>query len=158
MFIQRNRFEEFAGLKLLSEVLFLGLMIALFLGLSGVPSNAYSADMQDQADAPRPRCLVQQMTLVSSRVETNDEDHPALVLVLRWEHAPEFSGEEVRGTLFIDRSDSPAGCAVACRLDSTRLLASPVLTVRIPMGDHDSPSGFHDVQNSQLQARFIHRN
>ena len=161
MLYQRRCCEEYAGLKLLSDVILVVLMVfivALFLGASGLAAKAYSADVEDQLESTRPECRVHDMKLISSSIEMDVRSRTTLVLELAWKTEMAFSNDQLRGTLFIDRSDSPTGCVVACRLDSRKLLESPMLTGRIPIDGDDSRSGFHDIEDMDVQARFVRRN
>ncbi len=148
-------------MKLLSDVILVVLIliaVALFLGASGLATKAYSADVQPLSNQGLVECQVHDMTLLSCGIEMDADRRSSLVLELVWDRNMKFPDGELRGTLFIDRSNSPTGCVVACRLDSRKLIQSPMLTVRVPLDGDDSRSGFRDVQDMQVHARFVQRN
>ena len=148
-------------MKRLSDVILVVLIVfivALFLGASGLAAKAYSADVKDQSNPARTESRIHDMRLISSSIEMDFESRTSLILELAWKTEVTFSNDELRGTLFIDRSDSPTGCVVACRLDARKLRESPILTVRIPIDGNHSRSGFHEVESMELHARFVQRN
>jgi len=147
-------------LKLLSDVIlaFLLLSVAvLFLTGNSFATSAYSADVQEQSKSTIFRPVIHDLNPMSVQVIVDQDRRESLVLELGWMTEWSFSREDMRGTLFIDRADSPVGWIVACRLDTSRLRVSPRLTVRIPIEDGDSGSVLRGLGAMDFQARFVQR-
>ncbi len=152
--------REFSGLKLLSDVIlmFVLLLVAVvFLTGNGFATSAYSADVQTQSKPSGQRHVVHDLNPRSCRLVADRSGRESLILELGWRTPQEFSLGDMRGTLFIDRSDSPVGCVVACRLDTSKLRVSPLLTVRIPLEHGNYGSDFRDASTMVLKARFVER-
>lgn len=148
--------EDYDHLKALSDIITGTLLMAMLLGIGGLASHAHSAGPVVLSDSQSKVYLVQDLELLSITIDEQSTDR-SMVLELKWDSDEMPLNGEIRGTLFVDRVDSPKGCVVACRLDPENLAAAERLTVRISIGEDDSRLGLLDGGYGSLRIRFVQR-
>lgn len=98
-------------------------------------------------------------TLRSRHLEQAPDGQQWIVLELEWRSWWRGGPIEIRGTLFLEHCDLPAGRVMSCRIDPSSLTCDPRIFVRVPMIPGDGSSEIlcqADLQDLRVRFATIH--